>query len=268
MSCWLVFGSKNPGVAVVYCIVLSGFIVATFIDLEFFIIPDEITLGGVVAGFLCSFLVPQLHGTRVAAEALRWSFVGIICGAGIVYAILLLAKLMFGREKIQLNPGTKVLFDEDKLVLPDQVRPYDELFYRKWDAIVLFASEVVLPERTFTNVSVKLTQSALTIGDESFNPADVHHFEATTDLIVLPREGMGLGDVKFMAGIGAFLGWKGVLFSLMVSSALGAIAGLSLVALGKKELSSKIPYGPYIAMAATIYLFIGEKMLVWWLGRY
>jgi len=268
LSCWLAFGAKHPGVAVVYCIVLAGFIVATFIDIEFFIIPDEITLGGVVVGFLCSFAVPQLHGTRIAAEALRLSFFGILCGAGLVYFILRLAKLMFGREKVPLPPGTKVIFEEEKLVLPDREYPYDEIFYRKSDAVILKAQEVLLPDRTLTNVPVKLTPHALTIGEESFDPAAIHHFEAITDLVILPREGMGLGDVKFMAGIGAFLGWKGVFFSLMVSSAVGAVAGLTLVALGKKELSSKIPYGPYIALAATIYLFVGEKMLAWWLGRY
>src|SRR5512135_2943896 len=48
LACWLFFGARHPALALVYAILLSGFIVATFIDLEHFIIPDEITIGGMV----------------------------------------------------------------------------------------------------------------------------------------------------------------------------------------------------------------------------
>src|SRR5258706_5780113 len=61
LACWLSAGRAFPLLALAYCVVLSGFIVATFIDFEHFIIPDEITLGGIVAGVLCSFAVPALH---------------------------------------------------------------------------------------------------------------------------------------------------------------------------------------------------------------
>jgi len=50
LICWLTFGHKSPGVALAYCVLLAGFIVATFIDLEHLIIPDEITLGGAGVG--------------------------------------------------------------------------------------------------------------------------------------------------------------------------------------------------------------------------
>jgi leader peptidase (prepilin peptidase)/N-methyltransferase len=70
---------------------------------------------------------------------------------------------------------------------------------------------------------------------------------------------MGLGDVKFMAAIGAFLGWKATLFSLMSSSVLGATAGLVLIALGRRP--ERLPYGPFIATAATAWLFGASA---WW----
>src|SRR4051812_8439816 len=61
LGSWLRFGATSPILALVYCLVLAAFIVATFIDLEHIIIPDEITLGGTVVGFLCSLAVPSLH---------------------------------------------------------------------------------------------------------------------------------------------------------------------------------------------------------------
>jgi leader peptidase (prepilin peptidase)/N-methyltransferase len=79
--------------------------------------------------------------------------------------------------------------------------------------------------------------------------------------MVLPREAMGLGDVKFMAAIGAFIGWKGALFSLMISSMLGAVVGLTLIVLQRREWSSRIPYGPYIAGAALAWLFGGKAVM-------
>jgi leader peptidase (prepilin peptidase) / N-methyltransferase len=88
----------------------------------------------------------------------------------------------------------------------------------------------------------------------------VAHLEAVSAEIVLPREAMGLGDVKFMGAIGAFIGWQGAIFSLMVSSMIGAAAGIILILLRKREWSSRMPYGPYIAVAAVIWVFGGKKL--------
>ena len=87
--------------------------------------------------------------------------------------------------------------------------------------------------------------------------------EAVTDRIVLPREAMGLGDLKFMAAIGAFLGWQGVVFSLFLSSALGAVVGLSLAALGRKP--KRLAYGPYISIAAALWIFAGYPIVAWYM---
>ena len=83
LSCWLAFGRQSPALALVYCLLLAGFIVATFIDFEHFIIPDAITLGGIAAGFISSFLVPSLHGAQTKALSLERCLFGIIVGAGL-----------------------------------------------------------------------------------------------------------------------------------------------------------------------------------------
>ncbi len=267
LTCWLGFGHVSAGLALVYCLLAAGFLVATFIDFEHFIIPDEITLGGMGVGFLASFAVPVMHGTSNPVKALQASFLGILVGAGLMYGILRLAKVLFGRQTHTLPPDSKVVFTEDALELPGEVIPYEEIFYRKSDTITLIAKTVQLGERTFENVPVRLNllQHFLQIGEESFDPETVTHMEVVTDQIIRPREAMGLGDVKFMGAIGAFLGWKSVLFSLMVSSIIGSLVGVMLILLRKKEWSSRIPYGPYIALAAMIWIFYGKKLAAYWL---
>jgi leader peptidase (prepilin peptidase)/N-methyltransferase len=264
LSCWLKFGDMNHplpslALALVYAIFLAGLICATFIDFEHFIIPDEITLGGMVVGFAVSFLLPSLHGAKTNADGMIQSLLGIVVGAGIIYVILRLGKLLFGHQKLKLPPDTIVHFTETALCLPDKVIPYDELFYRKSDAIVLHARTVELVDRCYKDVAVRLSLSALQIGGEKINPEDVAHLEAVSAEIVLPREAMGLGDVKFMGAIGAFIGWQGAIFSLMVSSMIGAAVGILLILLRRREWSSRMPYGPYIAVAAVIWIFGGKK---------
>jgi leader peptidase (prepilin peptidase)/N-methyltransferase len=92
----------------------------------------------------------------------------------------------------------------------------------------------------------------------------VQRMEVVTSTLVLPREAMGLGDVKFMAAIGAFLGWQAVIFSLMASAFLGSIVGVGAILLRRKEWSSRVPYGPYIAVAATIWIFLPLPVQTLW----
>lgn len=262
---WLMHGGASAAIAVVYAVFVAGLIVATFIDFEHYIIPDEITIGGAAAGFAVSFLLPSLHGQTSLAAGMRESLLGIAVGAGLIYGILRLGKLMFGRQKLKLEGETRIVFSETAVVLPDKTIPYEELFYRQSDMIGLQARTVELVDRGYQNVLVRLGPEKLRIGEDEFDPETVPHLEAVTSELVLPREAMGLGDVKFMAAIGAFLGWKAVVFSLMVSSVLGSIVGVGAIALGRREWSSRLPYGPYIAMAAMIWLFGGKELVSRWM---
>jgi leader peptidase (prepilin peptidase) / N-methyltransferase len=261
---WLVAGRQSVLLALVYCLVLAGLVVATFIDFEHFIIPDEITLGGVVAGVLCSMAVPAAQDESWFLPALLQSLVGAGAGAGIVYLILRGGKLLFGRHRRELKPGTRVIFTETALVLPEEEIPYEELFYRKTDSIEFDAKTLELPDRCYKSVRVRLSPNELRIGEEVLNPEEVPHMEAVVDEIVVPREAMGLGDVKFMGAIGAFLGWKAAIFSLVASSLIGALVGVTLIALRKQQWSSRLPYGPYIAMAAALWIFTGQHLVHWW----
>jgi leader peptidase (prepilin peptidase)/N-methyltransferase len=260
LACWLAFGSASPWIALVYCLFLAGLIAATFIDFEHFIIPDEITIGGAVVGFVISFFLPQLHDVQTVGQGMGQGVLGILVGGGVVYAVLRLGKLLFGRQKIKLPDGTKIVFTETALCLPDQEIPYEEIFYRKSDMVVLEARTVELIDRGYGDVTLRLSPHRLMLGDEELNPETVPHVEAVCSELVLPREAMGLGDVKFMAAIGAFIGWQGAVFALMASSVIGSVVGIALIAARKREWSSRMPYGPYIALAAVIWIFGGKNL--------
>jgi len=114
---------------------------------------------------------------------------------------------------------------------------------------------------------VSLSQKKLIIGEDVLAPEEVPHMEAVCHAISLPREAMGFGDVKFMGAIGAFLGWHSTFFSLMISSMIGAAIGVSLILIGKRDWSSRLPYGPYIALAAVIWMFMPDAWREVWGGQ-
>lgn len=162
---FLKFGmTLQYGIMFVFC---SALVVITFIDIDHQIIPDEISLPGIVIGFAASFFIPSQDWLS--------SLLGIIAGWGILAAI----------------------------------------FYGY--------------------------------------------------LWLTGREGMGGGDAKLLAMMGAFLGIKSILFIIFVSSLAGTIAGLSLMAARGKDRHLAIPFGPYLALGALLYIFAGPQIISWYL---
>jgi len=79
-------------------------------------------------------------------------------------------------------------------------------------------------------------------------------------------DGMGLGDVKMLAMIGAFLGWEQVWFTLFVASLTGAIVGVSIAAVGKGSMKTRLPFGTFLAVAALIASCWGDRVVAWYVG--
>ncbi|HPL63324.1 MAG TPA: prepilin peptidase [Syntrophales bacterium] len=79
--------------------------------------------------------------------------------------------------------------------------------------------------------------------------------------LLTKREGMGMGDVKLLAMLGAFLGWQSLLFILFVSSLLGSFAGGLIILAGRGNLKYAVPYGPFLSAAAVAYLFAGREIM-------
>jgi len=81
-------------------------------------------------------------------------------------------------------------------------------------------------------------------------------------------DGMGLGDVKMLAMIGAFLGWHEVFIVLFFASLVGAVAGILLTIAGKRSLQSRLPFGTFLALAAYAASLYGDKLVEWYVGIY
>jgi leader peptidase (prepilin peptidase)/N-methyltransferase len=80
------------------------------------------------------------------------------------------------------------------------------------------------------------------------------------------EEGMGMGDVKMLAMIGAFLGWKAVLVTLVLSSFAGAFIGLGLMAVQRGSMKYALPFGTFLAIGAVVAMFVGEPLIAWYAG--
>lgn len=146
----------------------SALVAITFIDFDHQIIPDVISLPGIVIGFAFSFFLPWLGWQS--------SLIGIVAGGGVIWLII-------------------------------------ELYYR-----------------------------------------------------LRKEEGMGGGDAKLLAMIGAFLGWRAILFTLFAASLVGSVVGVSLMFLQKKDGKLAIPFGPYLAFGAVLYIFYGKQLIHWYLS--
>jgi leader peptidase (prepilin peptidase)/N-methyltransferase len=83
---------------------------------------------------------------------------------------------------------------------------------------------------------------------------------------IFKKEAMGFGDVKLLGAIGALFGSKAVFFTILASSMAGSIVGISLVAAGRRSMQSRIPFGPYIVLAALIWMYWGDTLLNWYLN--
>ncbi len=84
--------------------------------------------------------------------------------------------------------------------------------------------------------------------------------------LITGKEGMGMGDPLLLGAIGAFLGWVAIPFTIFVSSVVGSVVGIIWLKLNKADKSQPIPYGPFLALGAVVYLFFGPRIIGWYLN--
>lgn len=80
------------------------------------------------------------------------------------------------------------------------------------------------------------------------------------------KEGMGGGDIKLLAMMGAFLGWRSIPFIIFAASFVGSIIGVTLMMARGRDSKLAIPFGPFLALGAILYIFYGSRIIEWYLG--
>jgi len=164
---WLLY---PPHLFAIYALLVAGLIVASGIDLDYLVIPDALTIGGVVVGISLSYLVPSLQGKEDPVDAMIRSSLSAAVAGGSLWLI------------------------------------------------------------------------------------------ARTASWFLQKEAMGIGDAKLLAALAAFLGWQSLPFILAVSSLIGTIVGIGILKQRKQKLGVKVPFGPYLALAAYLWLVGGATL--------
>ena len=255
-------------VVIAYWIFISFLIIGTFIDFEHFIIPDRVTIGGIIAGAISSVAVPALMQTDSRLAAGVRSLLAAALGYVILLIVLEAGKIAFGRKRIRFDAPTPFTWtkrgdDADFVVGPEESL-WSDYFAREKDRLLLRCDEVRIDNHTYGNVTLDFRYDRVTAEGHVMRLDDVTQISGVARELVIPREAMGRGDLKFLAAIGAFLGWRAVLFSLFAGSLLGSIVGLITLVVGKPVWSAKLPFGPYLAFGAVTWMFSGNMFLRWY----
>jgi leader peptidase (prepilin peptidase)/N-methyltransferase len=256
--------------AIAYWIFVSLLVVATFVDLEHFIIPDQITIGGTVAGIIASFAVPQLMNADSRVASTIRSLLAAALGYVILWIVLEAGKVAFGKKRVRLDAPTPFTWtrrgEDADFIVGEEQSLWSEYFAREKDRLLLHCNEARIDNRSYENVALEFFYNRANVAGEEIALDHVDQITGVAHELEIPREAMGRGDLKFLAAIGAFLGWRAVLFSIFAGSVLGSIVGLITLLLGKRVWSAKLPFGPYLAVSALLWMFLGEMFVRWYLG--
>ncbi len=255
-------------VAIAYWVFVSILVVATFVDLEHFIIPDQVTIGGTVAGIVASFLVPQLMSADTRLAAIIRSALAAALGYVVLWIVLEGGKVAFGKKRVELDAPTPFTWtrhgDDADFVVGEERSLWSDYFAREKDRLLLHCDEAKIDNRALGAEVLEFQYNRVRVGAEEFVLDTVDQISGVASELEIPREAMGRGDLKFLAAIGAFLGWRGVLFSIFAGSVIGSLIGLGTLIVGKRVWSAKLPFGPYLALGAVIWMFFGEKFVQWY----
>ncbi len=256
---------------------VSLLVAGTFIDIDHFILPHSITIGGAVVGVLSAWGVPALVEQETHTRGMLISLASAALGLGGLWLVVELGKLAFGRKKFVFEQE-----QEWQVTQPDENEPpvvvfgehrfdWADLFMRASDRMVVSCHSLQVNERSFGAVTAELWVDKLKVrvgsNPEEFDLEGVTTLRAKTTQVVIPREAMGFGDVLFLMMIGAFNGWQAVLFTILAASVLGTVFGVIHRVTGRAEWGAKIPFGPYLAMGAVLWIFYGPQVVDWYISK-
>ena len=244
---------------------LSLLIIATFIDLEHFIIPNEITWGGVVAGIALSLALPGLMDVDSHLIGLLWSAAAAAAGYATLWLVVEIGKKAFGKKRIDLEKPEGFTWtrhgDDADLIAGGDTMKWSDLFSRPTDVLLMHVTEARIAGKTYQQTTLTFHYDRLLVESDGYELDKLDEISGVVTGLVIPREAMGFGDVKFIAAIGAFLGMRAVFFTITAGSVIGAVIGLLMILVGRREWSARIPFGPYLALGAVLWIFFGPDLL-------
>jgi leader peptidase (prepilin peptidase)/N-methyltransferase len=223
-------------VLVPYLFMLSCFIVATFVDFEHRIIPDEVSLGGMFAGFCCSLAFPFLHPAVTSEEAYTtavFTAVFVVTCLSMNYLYLLLRKIKVERE--------------------------DVVYIVSCLAMALGQMGLAMFLKFFPGTGPWALSLALSLQGALIGGGLIYLMGVVGEWI-FKKEAMGGGDVKLLAMVGAFMGWKLAVLTFFIAPFFGAVVGI-VEKIRTKD--SAIAYGPYLVLGALVSLFWGQRIISW-----
>jgi leader peptidase (prepilin peptidase) / N-methyltransferase len=257
-------------IAIAYWFFVSLLVAATFIDFEHFIIPDEITIGGTIAGIVACGIVPELMATHARGRALVISALSAALGYVVLWVVLEGGKKIFGKKKIRLDAPTAFSWtrqgDDADFVVGDEQGLWSDYFARESDQLILHCDQATVGDRDLGAADLRFHYDRVKMANEEIALDDLERISGVVRELEIPREAMGRGDLKFLACIGAFLGWRAVLFSVFAGSLVGSVVGLVTLIIGKRVWSAKLPFGPYLALGGLVWMFFGEPLVRWYSG--
>ena len=257
-------------VAIAYWVFVSFLVIGTFIDFEHFIIPDRVTIGGIIAGIIASVTVPTLMDTDSRLAAGVRSVLAAALGYAILLIVLEAGKIAFGRKRIRFDTPTPFTWtkreDDADFVIGSEKSLWSDYFAREKDRLLLQCDQAKIDNHSYGTVALDFHYDRVGVEGQVLPLDDVMQISGVARGLLIPREAIGRGDLKFLAAIGAFLGWRAVLFSLFAGSLLGSIIGLITLIVGKRVWSAKLPFGPYLAFGAVSWIFFGDTFLHWYAG--
>lgn len=118
---------------------------------------------------------------------------------------------------------------------------------------IFFLASFALPDMTYIDSLLGLLSGGGSL-----------YLVAWTYQALAKKEGMGGGDIKLLAMMGVLIGWKGVLFTIFVSSLVGTLIGLAVMLYTRANMKLAVPFGPFLAVGAVSYIFFGNEIIAWY----
>ncbi len=264
---------------------LGGALLAVaLIDAEHWFIPNEVTYSGMVFALAMAVILPdgRLHSQQssliftglcniianmdfqISAYPLAGAVLDAVLGAAMGFALLTAfsaaLRPLFGRTVRLFTKPETLLISKQGIAIGEKQTPWDELLDRPDDMCILHGN-IIEGGKAKGVSSVKANADAFEIDGQRNNWQERKSLKFKASRMATPSDVIGRGDVKFLAMCGAFLGADATIYILLAASVI-ALAYALLHSILKRKLLTRLPFGPFIAIATLAWLIFGNYLKI------